>query len=68
MKKIGVDERFYNDNFGKGVGSGIVVKGEVVYGHDGCSGELGKLKDLRDDEINVYEIYLACQKRRHNCK
>lgn len=26
---------------GTGVGSGIVVNGQLVYGHDGCAGELG---------------------------
>lgn len=26
---------------GTGLGSGIVINGEMVYGHDGCAGELG---------------------------
>ncbi len=30
------NERFYNDTFGEGVGSGIVVNGEVVYSHEGA--------------------------------
>ena len=93
---------------GTGFGSGIVVNGEVVFGHDGMAGELGhltidytenarqcfcgkkgcleayasakgminttkellkkqpevesKLRDLRDDEMNAYEIYLAAKK------
>ena len=28
---------------GTGVGSGIVINGQVVYGHDGFAGELGHL-------------------------
>lgn len=28
---------------GTGLGSGIVVNGELVYGHDGCAGELGHI-------------------------
>jgi glucokinase len=93
---------------GTGFGSGIIVNGQVVYGHDGCAGELGhmcidftenarlcpcgkkgcieayasakgmlnttmellnkqpevesKLRDLREDEMNAYEIYLAAKK------
>ena len=93
---------------GTGLGTGIIANGEIVYGHDGCAGELGhltidytenarqclcgkkgcleayasakgminttqellnkhpelesKLRDLREDEMNAYEIYLAAKK------
>jgi glucokinase len=33
---------------GTGVGSGIVINGEVVYGHDGFAGELGHTIAIRD--------------------
>ena len=26
-----------------GLGTGIIANGEIVYGHDGCAGELGDL-------------------------
>lgn len=32
---------------GTGVGSGIVVNGQLVYGHDGFAGEIGHLKMIR---------------------
>jgi len=32
---------------GTGVGSGIVINGEVVYGHDGFAGELGHTTSVR---------------------
>ncbi|MCD8208179.1 MAG: ROK family protein [Bacteroidales bacterium] len=34
---------------GTGVGSGIVINGEVVYGHDGFAGELGHTCAVRDN-------------------
>lgn len=35
---------------GTGVGSGIVINGEVVYGHDGFAGELGHITMVRGEE------------------
>lgn len=35
---------------GTGVGSGIVVNGQMVYGHDGFAGELGHVTMVRGDE------------------
>jgi len=34
-------KHFIEFTLGTGVGSGIVVDGKMVYGHDGCAGELG---------------------------
>ena len=34
-------KNFIMITLGTGVGSGIVINGEVVYGHDGFAGELG---------------------------
>lgn len=34
-------KNFIMITLGTGVGSGIVVNGNLVYGHDGCAGELG---------------------------
>lgn len=34
---------------GTGVGSGIVINGQVVYGHDGFAGELGHLVMVREN-------------------
>lgn len=34
---------------GTGVGSGIVIDGKVVYGHDGFAGELGHVKVVREN-------------------
>ena len=34
---------------GTGVGSGIVINGEVVYGHDGFAGELGHTSAVRNN-------------------
>ena len=34
---------------GTGVGSGIVINGEVVYGHDGFAGELGHVRIVRNN-------------------
>ncbi len=36
---------------GTGVGSGIVVNGQLVYGHDGFAGELGHITSKRDGRI-----------------
>lgn len=35
---------------GTGVGSGIVVNGELLYGHDGFAGELGHITIVRGEE------------------
>ena len=35
---------------GTGVGSGIVVNGQLVYGHDGFAGELGHVTMVRGEE------------------
>ena len=35
---------------GTGVGSGIVVNGQVLYGHDGFAGELGHVTMIRGEE------------------
>lgn len=35
---------------GTGVGSGIVVNGQVLYGHDGFAGELGHVRVVRGSE------------------
>ncbi|MDH6308793.1 glucokinase [Dysgonomonas sp. PFB1-18] len=36
---------------GTGVGSGIVVNGQLVYGHDGFAGELGHTTAIRDGRM-----------------
>ncbi|MCP5054553.1 MAG: ROK family protein, partial [bacterium] len=36
---------------GTGLGSGIVVNGEVVYGHDGMAGEIGHVNVKRDGRL-----------------
>ena len=36
-------ENFIMITLGTGVGSGIVINGQVVYGHDGLAGELGHM-------------------------
>lgn len=36
---------------GTGVGSGIVVNGQLVYGHDGFAGELGHIKAIRGGRL-----------------
>lgn len=36
---------------GTGVGSGIVVNGQLVYGHDGFAGELGHTTIIRDGRL-----------------
>ncbi len=40
-------KNFIMITLGTGVGSGIVVNGDVVYGHDGFAGELGHTKAVR---------------------
>lgn len=35
---------------GTGIGSGIVINGEMVYGHDGFAGELGHVTMVRGEE------------------
>lgn len=41
-------KNFIMITLGTGVGSGIVVNGDVVYGHDGFAGELGHVCVVRD--------------------
>jgi glucokinase len=36
---------------GTGVGSGIVINGQLVYGHDGFAGELGHVNAVRDGRL-----------------
>ena len=36
---------------GTGVGSGIVINGQMVYGHDGFAGELGHVIARRDGRV-----------------
>jgi len=40
-------KNFIMITLGTGVGSGIVINGEVVYGHDGFAGELGHTTSVR---------------------
>ena len=46
-------KNFIMITLGTGVGSGIVVDGKVVYGHDGFAGELGHTKIVRGDNARV---------------
>ena len=41
-------KNFIMITLGTGVGSGIVIDGKVLYGHDGFAGELGHVTILRD--------------------
>jgi len=41
-------EDFIEITLGTGLGSGIVVNGELVYGHDGFAGELGHIKVIEN--------------------
>ena len=41
-------KNFIMITLGTGVGSGIVINGEIVYGHDGFAGELGHTIAVRD--------------------
>ena len=42
-------KNFIMITLGTGVGSGIVVDGKVLYGHDGFAGELGHTNVMRDN-------------------
>lgn len=42
-------KNFIMITLGTGVGSGIVINGEVVYGHDGFAGELGHTTAVRNN-------------------
>ena len=42
-------KNFIMITLGTGVGSGIVINGEVVYGHDGFAGELGQTAAVRNN-------------------
>ena len=42
-------KNFIMITLGTGVGSGIVINGEVVYGHDGFAGELGHTAAVRNN-------------------
>lgn len=42
-------KNFIMITLGTGVGSGIVINGEVVYGHDGFAGELGHVRIIRNN-------------------
>ena len=42
-------KNFIMITLGTGVGSGIVIDGEVVYGHDGFAGELGHVRVIRNN-------------------
>ena len=42
-------KNFIEITLGTGVGSGIVINGQVVYGHDGFAGELGHVIMRRDN-------------------
>ena len=45
-------KNFIMITLGTGVGSGIVIDGKIVYGHDGFAGELG--------HVNVVRIMGVC--------
>ena len=48
----GADQRkknFIMITLGTGVGSGIIIDGKVVYGHDGFAGELGHVTAIREN-------------------
>ncbi len=42
-------KNFIMITLGTGVGSGIVINGEVVYGHDGFAGELGHVRVIKNN-------------------
>ena len=48
---------------GTGVGSGIIINGELVYGHDGFAGELGHTKVIRKNggkeltKVTLFDIF-----------
>ena len=53
-------KNFIMITLGTGVGSGIVINGEVVYGHDGFAGELGHTVAVRHNGR-------ACNCGKHGC-
>lgn len=44
-------KNFIEITLGTGLGGGIVVNGELVYGHDGFAGELGHVKIIDDGRL-----------------
>ena len=44
-------KHFIMITLGTGVGSGIVIDGRLVYGHDGCAGELGHVIAVPDGRL-----------------
>lgn len=46
-------KNFIMITLGTGVGSGIVIDGKVVYGHDGFAGELGHTKIVRGESARI---------------
>lgn len=42
-------KNFIMITLGTGVGSGIVINGQIVYGHDGFAGELGHVRVIRNN-------------------
>ena len=42
-------KNFIMITLGTGVGSGIVIDGKIVYGHDGFAGELGHVRVIRNN-------------------
>lgn len=46
-------KNFIMITLGTGVGSGIVIDGKVVYGHDGFAGELGHTKIVRGENARM---------------
>ncbi|MFA4839988.1 MAG: ROK family protein [Candidatus Neomarinimicrobiota bacterium] len=44
-------KNFIEITLGTGLGSGIIVNGELVYGHDGFAGEMGHLMIERDGRV-----------------
>lgn len=46
----GIDD-FVSITLGTGLGSGVVVHGDLVYGHDGFAGEYGHIRVINDGRI-----------------
>ena len=44
---------FVQITLGTGIGSGVVVNGQLVYGYDGFAGEIGHLKIFRDKDARL---------------
>jgi glucokinase len=42
-------KNFIMITLGTGVGSGIIIDGKLVYGHDGFAGELGHVTAIRNN-------------------